>query len=108
MTLRNPQSVDRDGVAIAFAAAAAAGDTAPADDQNVLLIRNGGTGLVTVTLATPRDVQGLAIQDLGVDVAAGAIAAVRLGPRNVFGDVDGVVSWTYSGVTTVDVAVIKI
>jgi hypothetical protein len=108
MTLRNPQSVDRDGMAIEFDAAAAGGDTAPADDQNVLLIRNGGTAAITATLATPRDVQGLAIENLAVLVAVGAIAAVRLGPRNVFGDVDGVASWTYDGVTSVDVAVIKI
>jgi hypothetical protein len=109
MAALNPQAVDRDGVTIAFAAATAGGDTAAANDQNVLLVKNGGAGSITVTLATPRDVQGLAIESLNVAVAAGAEAAIRLGPRNVFGDVDGNASITYpGGVASVTVAVIQI
>jgi hypothetical protein len=103
-----PQAVDRDGVAITFADATAGGDTAPANDQNVLLVRNDSAGSITVTLVTPRDVQGLSIADLAVPVAVGAETALRLGPRNVFGDADGNVSITYSAAASVTVAVIQI
>lgn len=108
MAALTPQAVDRDGLTVAFAAADGAGDTAPASDQHVLLVKNGSAGSVTVTLVTPRDVQGLAVADLAVPVAAGAEAAIRLGPRNVFGDADGVASWTYSAAASVTVAVLLV
>lgn len=108
MSALAPQPLDRDGVALAFTAAAAGGDTAPASDRNVLLVKNGSAGSVTVTLVTPGNVQGLAVADLAVPVAAGAQTAIRLGPHEVFADNSGNVSITYSAAASVTVAVLQV
>lgn len=108
MALIAKQAVDRDGLTISFTAASAGGDTAEAADDSVLLVRNDDAGPHTVTMVTPKTVEGLPVDDLAVTVAAGDTAALRLGPRDVFADADGIISVTYDAVTAVTVAVLSV
>ena len=61
---------------VAFTAPDALGDVV--DPGTILLVQNDSGGLITVTVQTPGDVNGLAIAENAVAVAAGAMCAVRL------------------------------
>lgn len=52
--------------------------------KEVVLINNVGVGSVTVTFSTPGIVDGSAMPDLAVVVAAGAIAVVGPFPRGLY------------------------
>ena len=100
------QIVDRDGLPITFSAAAGGGDSAVCHRQSMLLVRNGDASSKDVTLATPGTVDGLAVADRTISVAAGVTTANPLDP-DVYGDADGTVAITYSAVTSVTVAVVR-
>lgn len=95
------------GLAIDFDPATSGGDTCLTGAGVLLLVKNGDSGAHTVTLATPGTVNGLAIADRTVSVAAGATEAIP-----VTGDyrdpATGRASITYDGVTSVEVAVIRV
>jgi len=99
------QVVDRDGLSIIFSNAAAGGDTVTTGRQSTLLIKNDDASSKTVTLITPGTVDGLAVADRAVVVAAGEIQGISL-DRDLYGDTDGIASMTYSAVTNLKVAVI--
>lgn len=63
---------------IALTAPTLEGDVVEVGAQNTLLVLNESAGVVTVTVQTPGDVNGLAIQENAVAVAAGAMLAVAL------------------------------
>jgi len=88
-------------LAAAATAAAAGGDTAQVGPNRFLYVNNGSGASITVTLATPGTVSGLAIADPAYAVAAGKMAIIPLG--NVFRGATGRASITYSAVTTVTV-----
>jgi hypothetical protein len=96
------------GLAINFVAAASGGDTSLTGAGVVLLVKNGDSGAHTVTLATPGTVDGLAIADRTVSVAAGAMEAIPV--TSAYRDPStGRAAITYpDGVTSVDVAVIRV
>lgn len=99
--------VGLDGSAVVYVAAAAGGDTCQAGSGVVLMVKNGDAASHTVTLATPGTVKGLAIADRAVAVAAGAEAAIPV--TNDYRDrATGVASVTYDGVTSVQVAVMRV
>ncbi len=108
MALIATQQVDRDGVAVTFAAATAGGDTAAPNDHSALIVKNGGTAAITVTLATPQTVDGLAVEDTAVSVAAGAETLIPLYPHLYRNPATGVVNITYSAVASVTVAVVNV
>lgn len=83
-------------------AAAAGGDTAPCGDGRFLYVANGGASPITVTVATPGEVKGLAVADAALVVAAGAAGAIPL--TRLFAGAGGRASITYSAVTSVTVA----
>lgn len=95
------------GAAVSYTAAASGGDTCLTGAGVLLLVKNGDSGAHTVTLATPGTVNGLAIADRAVSVAAGAEVGIP-----VTGDYrdpsTGLASITYDGVTSVTVAVVRI
>ncbi|MFE9765116.1 hypothetical protein ACFYPC_11375 [Streptomyces sp. NPDC005808] len=88
-------------VAAQAVAAAVGGDTAPVGPGRFLYVNNGSGGSITVTVATPGTVSGLAIADTAVAVAAGKHAFISL--ANVFRGATGRAAITYSAVTTVTV-----
>lgn len=72
------------------------GDKFPASGATSCYWSNSSGAPITVTLATPGTVRGLAIADLTVSVPAGGYAVQGPFPPDLFGDVDGLVSMTYS------------
>lgn len=95
------------GLAVDFDAAAGGGDTCLTGAGVLLLVRNGDAGSHTVTLVTPGTVDGLAIADRAVVVAAGAIEAIPV--TNAYRNPStGRASITYDGVTSVEVAVVRV
>lgn len=94
-------------VAGAAVAAAAGGDKAPVGPGRMLYVNNGGAGSVTVTADTPGTVLGgLDIENPAMAVAAGEAGMLPL-PRELAG-ADGRAAITYSGVTSVTVAVLEL
>jgi hypothetical protein len=85
--------------------ASGGGDTVPTD---VILRVNNGSGVsVTLTVATPGTVDGLAIADRQVVIPAGAARYLRL-PRSLYRDPgDGKVHLSWSATATVTFEVIR-
>ena len=81
--------------------AAGGGDTCPAGDGIFLEANNASVASITITLATPGTVGGLAIADRAVAIPAGERWKIPV-PR-VFAGADGRCVITYSGVTTLTV-----
>lgn len=103
MALLTYQAPKLSGTAVTYAAASAGGDTMGRTTSGVLRVKNGSAGVVTVTIVTPGNTQyGQADPDIPVAVAAGAEVAIGPFPDGLA--VDGVISVTYSTVTSVTVA----
>ncbi len=103
MALLTHQAPKLSGTTITYGAAAAGGDTLGVVRNGVLRVKNGSAGAVTVTVVTPGNTQyGQADPDVPVSVAAGA--EVAIGPLSDSLAVEGVISVTYSTVTSVTVA----
>ena len=102
------QKISQTGLAPAFAAAAAGGDTFANGGRAILHVKNGGAGSINVTINSvkPCD-QGF---DHDVVVAVPAAGERIIGPFDParFNDSSGNVSVTYSGVTTVTVAALEV
>lgn len=95
------------GAAVAYTAATSGGDDCQTGAGVVLLVKNGDASDHTVTLATPGTVNGLAIADRPVPVAAGAEKAIPI--TNDYRDPStGRAAITYDAVTSVTVAVIRV
>jgi len=88
-------------LAAAATAAGAGGDTALVGPGRFLYVNNGSGSSITVTLATPGTVSGLAVTDPGYAIAAGKAGIIPL--ANVFRGASGRAAISYSAVTTVTV-----
>ncbi|MEV0805733.1 hypothetical protein [Micromonospora sp. NPDC050200] len=77
-------------------AASSGGDKVTAGRDVWLFWENTSGAPITVTVATPGTVRGLAIADLDIVVPAGGYAVRGPWPADVFGDAAGLVSLTYS------------
>src|SRR5687768_15002057 len=87
-------------------AAAGGGDSAPCGPGRALVVINGGGASVTVTVASPGTVSGLDVENPAVVVSAGDTGILPL-PRLLAG-ANGRAAITYSGVTSVSVAVVEV
>lgn len=105
MTAFASQKASRTGLAPAFSAAAAGGDTFKNTGRTVLRVKNGGGGPVTVTVqAATACNHGVEHDSVSVVAAAGDVTIGPF-PVNQFGSNPTV---NYSGVVTVTVAVINL
>lgn len=108
------QSVVRTGLNPSLVAAAGGGDEFVNDSggDTFFWVDNGGGGSVTVTIASQATAQpGLVATDLAVAVPAGEqrmIGPFPPGTSTAFNDGAEKVQVTYSGVTSVTVAAIKV
>lgn len=99
------------GIDLAGVAANVGGDTFPTTGREVLVIKNGGVGSVTLTVATPSTVDGLPVGDLTAAIGAGETRMIGPFPPGVYaadGQPGNNVALSYSGVTSVTVAVVRV
>lgn len=99
------------GLGPAYSAAAGGGDTFDPDQDTFIHVKNGSGGAITVTVVTPRvDPQtGLAEADVAVSVPAGGERMIGPFPFETYADpATGLGSITYSGVTSLTLAVLKV
>lgn len=112
MATLTPKPVVHTGLVLADADLAGAGvggsgDKAPTGAGLVLYVKNGDSASHDVVLATPGTVDGLAIADRTVTVAAGDVAFIPL--KDLYKDPsDSLAHITYSATTSVLVAVLRV
>lgn len=110
-TLTVTSPISRDGVAAAPVAATAGGggDEFANDGRTYLEVTNGGGSPITVTLDIKPTVDGGAVTDRTVAVAAGARKRIGPFPPKLYNDsTTGRAKVTYSGVTSVTVEAFKV
>lgn len=96
------------GAALTYSAASGGGDRFMPGDFTVIHVKNGGGSPVTMTLVTPNtDPTGNLIADRVVTVAATSDRIVKV-PTSVFASADGLGDITWSGVTSVTLAVVNV
>lgn len=113
MAALTTQQIAPAGTTLTFGAAAGGGDTLTPGDTTFLYVKNGGGSPITVTIDDPNSVgpSGAAQfnPDLSVSVTNGSekcigpLSATRFGRSS-----DGQVAITYSAVTSVTVAAVRI
>lgn len=106
------QPITRAGVAPTYAACTGGGDKFLPDADTFLHVKNGSGGALTVTIVTPREAfPGAAISDIAVSVPATNERMIGPFPAEQFADPadpNGLANITYSGVTTLTIAAIKL
>lgn len=102
------EAVSKSGLNATYAAANAGGDSFTPDRSTFLHVKNGDAASKTVTIATPATMAGLAIDDVAVTIPAGEDRFIGPFPPDLFADTDGLADITYSAVTSVTVAVIRV
>jgi hypothetical protein len=110
MAALTTQAIIRAGLTPSFASAAGGGDTFNPDLDTYLRVKNASGSSITVTVVTPRtDPVGNAVADTTFTVPAttGDVIAGPF-PAEIYADpVTGVANITYSGVTSLTIAVLK-
>lgn len=110
MAVLNPQKITRAGLNPSYAAAGAGGDEFIPDKDTYLHVKNGSGGSLNVTIVTPREAfDGAAIADTVVAVPASGERLIGPFPAEHYASpADGKADITYSGVTSLTVAVLKL
>jgi hypothetical protein len=102
------QTISSSDRAFAFSAAAEAGDSTPYDRLAKLVVRNGSSAPITVTVASEAAVAPpTGPEDLVVTVAAGEVAVIGDSGNVAYKDSNGDVVWTYGDHEDVFVAVVQ-
>ena len=103
------QNVNRAGLAPAYVAASAGGDSFLPGQSVFLHIKNGSAGAVTATLVTPGTVDDLAVADLAVSVPAASERMVGPVSPDLFRDrADGLADIIWSAAASVTFAVLSV
>lgn len=110
MATLSVQEVGRAGAVITHGSAAGGGDSFAPSKETFLSVINGGGGSITVTVATPRQAfPDVETADVAVAVAAGVTKLLGPFPAEHFAQADdGLADITYSGVTSVTIAAIRL
>lgn len=98
------------GLQATYAAASGGGDKVKATDDTFLHVKNAGGGSINVTLTTPGNVSGVAIDDPVIAVGAGAEAFIGPLFRHVYADGadNDLCSIAWSGTTSVTFAAVSL
>lgn len=108
MALLATQFMANTGLSPTYAAAAGGGDTFVPADGAFLHVINAGGAPITATLATPQVIDGdLAVADRAITVTNATNKMIPIPPGLYRDPATGLGSVTYSGVTSVTVAVIS-
>lgn len=101
------QSLARTGLTPSFTACAGGGDTFVNDGRTFLRVKNGSGSPITVTVTPQQLVDGLAVTPRTVSIPAttGDVSFGPFGPE--YNDTNNIAYITYSGVTTLTIAVIS-
>lgn len=104
------QTIARTGLETTYAAAAAGGDQFANDGKEFLHVKNGSGGDITVTIESQvsSPPAGTAVTNQAVVVTAGEERMIGPFPKSAYNDASGYVQITYSGVTTLTIAAIKL
>lgn len=106
MALLAAQQVTIAGTLIIYTAAAGGGDTLAPNDHAFLCVKNGGGSPITVTVVVPGNTKyGQAAPDVPVTIANATEKEIGPFPADLADPVTGLVSITYSAVTSVTVGV---
>lgn len=105
MALLAVQLISHTGLNPAFAAAAVGGDTFANDGATYFHTKNGGAGAITVTVGSDKLCDQGFDHDVAVNVPVGGERIIGPFRPKRFG---GVAAATYSGVTSVTVAAIRL
>jgi hypothetical protein len=92
------------GAQATYVAAAGGGDAVAADDRTFVNVINGGGAPITVTVVIPGTLYGVAIADPTVTIANGANKDIGPLIPAMADPTTGLVSLTYSAVTSVTIA----
>ena len=107
MALLSPQSIPVTGIDPTYSSAAGGGDTIAAGEDLILHVINGDASDKTVTLVRPGTSYGQANPDVAVTVVAGDSKFIYV-PREFADPADGLIDVTYSAVTSVTVALLRV
>jgi len=106
MAFLAPQQIAVTGTTVTYAAASAGGDSCNPDDRVFLRVKNGSGASINVTILVPGSTWGQANPDPVIAVPAAGEVSIDL-PSGLADPATGLVSWTYSAVTTVTVALVR-
>ncbi|MCL5291278.1 MAG: hypothetical protein M1548_01945 [Actinobacteria bacterium] len=107
MAQLNPQSMQASGLSPTYVAAAGGGDSFANDGNTFFHVKNGGAGAIDVTIASAKTCNQGGTHALVVNVPAGQERMIGRLSADRFNDANGLVQVTYSGVTSVTVAAVK-
>mgnify|MGYP005817447081 CR=1 FL=1 len=102
-----PQQVTRQGLTPVFSPADSLGLSVANDGRVMLEVKNGSISPINVTIQTPGSVDGLAIAELVVQVAASGDKMIGPFPPGIYNQPDGSVYVDFSNVTSVTVAALR-
>src|SRR5262245_50722077 len=88
--------------------AAGGGDSFPNTGYEAVYFLNGSVGDITVTFTVQTTTDGLAVTNKTAVVSAGEAVIAGPWPTHIYNDANGRVQMTYSGVTSLTVAVFKL
>lgn len=108
MAVLTVQDAVNTGLNATYASAASGGDEFANTGTEIVHVKNGSGGSVTVTVATTQEVEGLAVADVSVAIPAGEDRFIGPFRQKTFNASDDNVDVTYSSETSVTLAVIKV
>ena len=101
------QTLSEVGAAVSYTAAAVAGDKFTLSGQESVFVKNGSAGTITVTVVARSKCSHGVLHDVLVSVPATSERSFAVQNIQRFIDIQGFCTLTYSGVTSLTVAVIR-
>ena len=96
------------GTVLAPVSANGGGDQFLNTGREVIYVKNGSGGSITLTLAPAGTPGGLALATIAIAIAAGVEKIIGPLDTGLFNNASGMVTMTYSGVSSLTIAVMRI